>query len=199
MTRPTPRAGAAFHAIADPRPRANHVMLGTTDSLCPECMQVVPAKIVTRSGRVYFRKRCPDHGVREDFVCSDVDWWDRGEGHTASVLPRLRSTKVSKGCPHDCGLCEEHEQHTCIGLVELTDRCNLTCPMCFADSSPQGKDHHHQFLRRLQLRRSATDEVLHPPCFAQRPRHSVLCLQHALSSRTLIASAASRLALVESK
>ncbi|TWU22189.1 molybdenum cofactor biosynthesis protein A [Novipirellula galeiformis] len=128
-------------AAIDPRPRADHVMIGTTDSLCPECMTVVPAKIITRGQRVYFRKRCPQHGVREDFVCSDVRWWDRGEGHTASVLPLVRSTQSGKGCPHDCGLCEEHEQHTCIGLVELTDRCNLSCPMCFASSGPGGKDH----------------------------------------------------------
>ena len=129
-------------AAVDPRPRADHVMIGTTDSLCPECMDVVPAKIITRAGRVYFRKRCPEHGVREDFVCSDAKWWDRPEGHTSSVLPHVRSTKASgKGCPHDCGLCEEHEQHTCIGLVELTDRCNLSCPMCFAASGPGGKDH----------------------------------------------------------
>lgn len=131
----------AHQAACDPRPRATHVMLGTTDSLCPECMTVVPAKIITRDGRVYFRKRCPEHGVREDFVCSDVTWWDRGEGHTSSVLPLVRSTEVNRGCPYDCGLCEEHEQHTCIGLVELTDRCNLTCPMCFAASSPAGADH----------------------------------------------------------
>ncbi|MEL6899184.1 MAG: radical SAM protein, partial [Planctomycetota bacterium] len=74
--------------------------------------------------------------------CSDVDWWDRPEGHTPSVLPKFRGTRSSgKGCPHDCGLCEEHEQHTCIGLVELTDRCNLSCPMCFASSGPGGQDH----------------------------------------------------------
>ena len=129
-------------AAIDPRPRADHIMIGTTDSLCPQCMEVVPAKIITRGKRVYFRKRCPTHGVREDFVCSDAGWWDRPEGHTPSVLPNVRSTKSSaKGCPHDCGLCEEHEQHTCIGLVELTDRCNLNCPMCFASSGPGGKDH----------------------------------------------------------
>ena len=137
---PAPLPKSALAAI-DPRPRADHIMIGTTDSLCPECMTVVPAKIITRGQRVYFRKKCPQHGVREDFVCSDARWWDRGEGHTASVLPLVRSTESDKGCPHDCGLCEEHEQHTCIGLVELTDRCNLSCPMCFASSGPSGKDH----------------------------------------------------------
>ncbi|WP_436714554.1 radical SAM protein [Roseiconus lacunae] len=130
-----------YNSYPDARPRASHVMVGSTESLCPECMEVVSAKIIVRGKRVYFRKRCPEHGVREDFVCSDVQWWDRGEGHTASVLPLVRGTSANKGCPHDCGLCEEHEQHTCIGLVELTDRCNLTCPMCFAGSSPAGSDH----------------------------------------------------------
>ena len=125
----------------DPRPRAKHVMIGTTQSLCPDCMEVVPAKIITFGKRVYFRKRCPTHGERDDFVCSDAAWWDRGEGHTPSVLPLSRSTAHQRGCPHDCGLCPDHEQHTCIGLVELTDRCNLSCPMCFASSGPGGKDH----------------------------------------------------------
>ncbi|MGB7346885.1 MAG: radical SAM protein [Pirellulaceae bacterium] len=142
MRPPTKPLSKSAIAAIDPRPRADYVMIGTTDSLCPECMEVVPAKIITRGSRVYFRKRCPEHGTREDFVCSDASWWDRDEGHTASVLPLIRSTKSStKGCPHDCGLCEEHEQHTCIGLVELTDRCNLSCPMCFASSGPGGKDH----------------------------------------------------------
>ena len=46
----------------------NYTVLGITQSLCPECLAVVPAKIVTRGNRVYFRKRCPTHGEREDFV-----------------------------------------------------------------------------------------------------------------------------------
>lgn len=125
----------------DRRPRADHTMIGLTDSLCPECMEVVPAKIIVRGRRVYLRKRCPTHGHRDDFVCSDVGWWDRPEGHTPSVMPRQRSTATSRGCPYDCGLCPDHEQHTCIGLVELTDSCNLTCPMCFASSQP-GQQHH---------------------------------------------------------
>ena len=141
MNKPVVSIPKSLTAAIDPRERADHVMIGTTDSLCPECMSVVPAKIITRGRRVYFRKRCPQHGVREDFVCSDSLWWDRDEGHTAAVLPQIRATKSAQGCPHDCGLCEEHEQHTCIGLVELTDRCNLDCPMCYAVSGPGGKDH----------------------------------------------------------
>ncbi len=132
---------ATAASALDPRPRADHIMIGITQSLCPDCMEVVPAKIITVGRRVYLRKRCPTHGQRDDFVCSDSRWWDRGEGHTPSVLPRSRSTANQLGCPHDCGLCPDHEQHTCIGLIELTDRCNLHCPMCFASSGPGGRDH----------------------------------------------------------
>ena len=58
-------------------PLRDYTFLGTTQSLCPECLSVVPAKIITRGKRVYFRKTCPTHGVREDFVCSDVKHYDQ--------------------------------------------------------------------------------------------------------------------------
>lgn len=117
-----------------------HTFLGTTQSLCPECLALVPAKIIVRDeGRVYFRKTCPTHGVREDFVCSDVTQYDRMEFSVPGRLPREFGTEPDRGCPYDCGLCTEHEQHTCIGLVELTSACNLKCPMCYASSGPGGK------------------------------------------------------------
>ncbi len=117
----------------------DHVFLGTTQSLCPECLALVPAKIVVRSGRVYFRKRCPTHGVREDFVCSDAALYDRLEYAVPARLPAAFGVEPRRGCPFDCGLCTEHEQHTCVGLVEITSNCNLTCPLCYAASAPGGR------------------------------------------------------------
>lgn len=116
----------------------DYAFLGTTQSLCPECLALVPAKIVVRKGRVYFRKRCPTHGEREDFVCSDVRWYDRMEFSVPAKVPREFGVEPNRGCPFDCGLCTEHEQHTCIGLVEITSSCNLTCPLCYASSAPGG-------------------------------------------------------------
>jgi uncharacterized radical SAM superfamily Fe-S cluster-containing enzyme len=114
----------------------DHRFLGITLSLCPECLAVVPAKIIVKDEkRVYFRKRCPTHGVREDFVCSDVAQYDRMEFSLPGRTPRF-GVEPNKGCPLDCGLCTEHEQHTCIGLVEITAACNLTCPLCYAASGP---------------------------------------------------------------
>jgi uncharacterized radical SAM superfamily Fe-S cluster-containing enzyme len=116
----------------------DHTFLGVTKSLCPECLTVVDAKIVSKRNRIYFRKCCPTHGVREDFVCSDAARFDRLDRGFPGKVPRLFGTAANRGCPYDCGLCNEHEQHTCIALLEITSSCNLTCPMCFAASAPGG-------------------------------------------------------------
>jgi uncharacterized radical SAM superfamily Fe-S cluster-containing enzyme len=117
----------------------DYTFLGTTHSLCPACRRRVDAKIIVRRGRVYFRKHCPEHGAFEDFVCSDVAYYDRHEFSRPARLPLAFGTRADKGCPFDCGLCPEHEQHTCVGLVEITSNCNLQCPMCFAESGPGGR------------------------------------------------------------
>ena len=116
-----------------------HTFLGMTQSLCPECLALVPAKIIEKNGRVYFRKTCPTHGVREDFVCSDVKQYDRMEFSLPGKVPAQFGIEPERGCPYDCGLCTEHEQHTCLGLIEITSSCNLSCPMCYASSGPGGK------------------------------------------------------------
>ncbi len=118
----------------------DHTFLGLTQSLCPECLAVVPAKIIVKpGGRVYFRKRCPTHGERDDFVCSDVRQYDRMEFSVPGKVPPQMGVEPERGCPLDCGLCTDHEQHTCVGLVEITANCNLTCPLCYASSAPGGK------------------------------------------------------------
>jgi uncharacterized radical SAM superfamily Fe-S cluster-containing enzyme len=117
----------------------DYTFLGTTRSLCPWCRRLVEAKIIVRRDRVYFRKRCPEHGTFDDFICSDVASYDRHEFSEPARLPRVFGTRPDKGCPYDCGLCTEHEQHTCIALVEITSSCNLKCPMCFAESGPGGQ------------------------------------------------------------
>ncbi len=126
------------------QPLREHTFLGMTQSLCPECLALVPAKIIVKNGgRVYFRKRCPTHGLREDFVCSEVGQFDQMEFSLPGRVPPQIGIEPDKGCPFDCGLCTEHEQHTCVGLVEITSSCNLACPMCYAGSGPGG--HHLTF------------------------------------------------------
>lgn len=132
----------------------DHNYIGITQSLCPQCLTLVQAKIIVRDNRVYFRKHCPTHGTREDFVCSDARLFDRHEYTLPGKVPTLYGSDVGRGCPYDCGLCEEHEQHTCIGLLEITQHCNLNCPICFASSGPGG-DH-----LTVQQCRSAIDRLV---------------------------------------
>lgn len=115
-----------------------HKFLGVTQSLCPDCLAVVPAKIVSRAGRVYFHKHCTVHGTRDDFVCSDERWFDRLAFNLPGRMPPKVGVEAERGCPYDCGLCTEHEQHTCVAVQEITSSCNLTCPMCYAASAPHG-------------------------------------------------------------
>jgi len=135
-------------------PFRDYTFLGLTQSLCPQCLRLLPAKIIQRGPRVYFRKDCPRHGRRDDFVCSDARWFDRNEYSVPAKEPLKLAVESQRGCPFDCGLCEQHEQHTCIGLLEITESCNLTCPMCFAVSAPGGKH------LTLQQCRSAIDALV---------------------------------------
>ena len=118
------------------KPKTPYTYLGTTQSLCPECLEVVPAKIIAKGQRVYLLKRCRTHGLREDFICSDRRWFDRYDTALPARLPKQTQVEPNKGCPLDCGLCSDHEQHTCVAVLEITDACNLTCSMCYADSRP---------------------------------------------------------------
>ncbi len=127
-----------MNAPARPKLR-DYTFLGVTQSLCPECLELTPAKIIVRNNRVYFRKTCETHGVREDFICSDATYYDRQDYAVPGKLPVISGIEPDRGCPYDCGLCTEHEQHTCVALVEVTENCNLTCPMCFASSAPGGR------------------------------------------------------------
>ena len=108
-----------------------------TISLCPECLKRVGAKIIIENEAVFMTKRCPDHGFFKTKIASDVGYYKNIRNYNkASEMPHHFGTEVKYGCPYDCGLCVDHEQHSCLSIVEITDRCNLTCPTCYAMSSP---------------------------------------------------------------
>src|SRR5258708_33219628 len=106
-----------------------------TRSLCPECRRVIDAQILLRDGRVIMRKRCPDHGWFESLDFGDADLYTKiARFNKPGTIPLKFATEVREGCPHDCGLCPEHRQHTCLALIEVNSACNLDCPLCFANS-----------------------------------------------------------------
>lgn len=107
-----------------------------TRSLCPACGEVIDATLSDVDGQVVMTKECPDHGSFETLVSSDAEHYIRSARHERpGKEPLQRLGSVERGCPHDCGLCPEHRQHTCVGVIEITGVCDLECPVCFADAS----------------------------------------------------------------
>src|SRR5580700_1049935 len=107
-------------------------------SICSTCYARVDAKIVFEDGKVWMLKRCPQHGHAKVLVADDVDYYRRAREVFIKTpeQPMVYNTPVKYGCPYDCGLCPDHEQHSCLTLLEITDVCNLSCPICYAESGP---------------------------------------------------------------
>lgn len=128
-----------------------------TISLCPECLKRVGAKIIIENDEVFMTKRCPDHGFFQTKIATDVHYYKNIRNYNkASETPVHFGTDVEFGCPYDCGLCVDHEQHSCLSIVEVTDRCNLTCPTCYAMSSPHYGSH-----RSLEEIEAMFDIIVH--------------------------------------
>src|SRR5581483_6640402 len=108
-------------------------------SICSTCFQKIEAKTVFQDGKVYMLKRCPQHGHERVLIADDVDYYRRSREVFIKPpeMPLVYNTPVRWGCPYDCGLCSDHEQHSCLTLVEICDYCNLRCPVCYASSGPE--------------------------------------------------------------
>ena len=115
----------------------DYIYYDYTKSLCPSCLALVDTKIVFQDNKVWMLKHCKEHGDMKSMIADDVAYYKQLRNYNKqSEMPLKFNTKVHYGCPYDCGLCTDHEQHSCLTVVEVTDRCNLTCPTCYANSSP---------------------------------------------------------------
>ena len=134
----SPAPAHLIHSAAVvPRKPRPYIFLGQTTSLCETCLALVPAKIIEEGGAVYYLKRCAEHGVQKTLVSSEANYWKRCRDFLKpGDVPLKFHTRIDKGCPYDCGLCPDHEQHSCLAIIEVNEHCNLTCPTCFASSSP---------------------------------------------------------------
>ncbi|TFG14013.1 radical SAM protein [Candidatus Thorarchaeota archaeon] len=116
-----------------------------TKSICPECLlvddevHVIDATLYEEDGKVMYKKKCDKHGKFLDIYWGDADmfrtaqqWWYKTVG-----LDNPRTETVD-GCPNDCGQCPEHKSHTALALLDVTNRCNLRCPICFAHAAESG-------------------------------------------------------------
>ncbi len=130
-------------------------------SLCPECLGTIPAEEFVEDGQVLMRKACPEHGTFRDVIFSDAELflqmeeWHFGDGQ-GFANP---AGGVKGACPHRCGICGWHTSHTSLANLNLTARCNLACPVCFADANQCAYelsfDQAVEVLRRLRAQRPA--------------------------------------------
>jgi 7,8-dihydro-6-hydroxymethylpterin dimethyltransferase len=124
------------------RKTAPYIFHSQTTSLCETCLEPVPAKVIIEEDRVFYLKRCRSHGVQKTLISDDLDYW---RGQKLWLKPGDRplgaQTRTEAGCPFDCGLCPDHEQHSCLAIIEVNQACNLACPVCFADATDMHGGH----------------------------------------------------------
>lgn len=115
--------------------------LGRTRSVCPECLGTIPAERFAVGDTVYLDKTCPTHGRVVTPIWRGLrsyEMWSRSR--RATSRPFSVATDIAEGCPRDCGLCADHRQQGCCVLVEVTSRCDIVCPVCFASAGRHGAD-----------------------------------------------------------
>jgi uncharacterized radical SAM superfamily Fe-S cluster-containing enzyme len=136
-----------------------------TNSLCSKCLKKVEAKVIIQDDRVYLHKWCPEHRSERVLISTDAEYYKLSrQTLKAGQMPLKFNTPIKYGCPYDCGLCPDHEQHSCLTLVEITDQCNLTCPVCYSESSPLRTTHRSmeqiEFMLDCIVRNEAEPDVV---------------------------------------
>ncbi|NHM31197.1 radical SAM protein [Neobacillus terrae] len=118
-------------------PNRPYTYYDLTISICSKCLRKVEAKIIFENENVYMVKTCMQHGREKVLISTDIEYYKLCRNFIKpSEMPYRWNTPIKYGCPYDCGLCPDHEQHSCLSLLEITERCNLKCPICYAESSP---------------------------------------------------------------
>ncbi|MBK6880438.1 MAG: radical SAM protein [Elusimicrobia bacterium] len=123
-------------------PNRPYLFLELTNSVCSICLKKVEAKVLLENDNVFLQKRCGDHGMERVLISTDPEYYAKTRRYIKQAeMPHRWNTPIRYGCPYDCGLCPDHEQHSCLTILEITDQCNLTCPTCYAASSPDRGPH----------------------------------------------------------
>ncbi|MFC1569850.1 tetraether lipid synthase Tes [bacterium] len=135
-------------------------IIETTQSICPECKKNIPAQIVEFEKKIYMKKHCPDHG---DF--SDLYWGDASTYRDQMALVDSDSQQSTKKtpCPSECGLCENHKSSTVLANIDITTRCNFSCPTCFADAFNANASQFDLSIEEISHRMDVLKAVK-PPC-----------------------------------
>ena len=129
--------------------RGDRVMRYVT-AFCPECHAEQPDQdlasvrrlagyLTERDGKAWLVRGCPDHGRITTLYDEEPEilrWLEQWTVPTKAHIPDRPGNFDPVPLAYQHGLGEMQTQHTCILLEDITAACNLTCPTCFADSSP---------------------------------------------------------------
>jgi uncharacterized radical SAM superfamily Fe-S cluster-containing enzyme len=110
----------------------------STKSLCPECSAVIDAAIVEENGKILLKKTCSKHGYFEDVYWSSPKQFKRFEKYWHDGVGISNPIGEDGNCPHSCGICTSHKTSTILANIDVTNRCNLACPVCFANAQASG-------------------------------------------------------------
>lgn len=110
------------------------------DSICPECYEIIKATLYSEDGKVWIKKNCLEHGDFKDIFYGNVDLYYKCEDFWFGDGKGVQNPPITKAtvCPEQCGLCNMHTSHSGLPIMDLTNRCNLTCPVCFANANAAG-------------------------------------------------------------
>jgi 7,8-dihydro-6-hydroxymethylpterin dimethyltransferase len=119
---------------------------GSTESVCPidanqGDWRRIEAKLwIDRSrNEVWITKHCERHGEFQDLISTDIDDYLRAEKFAQLGTGVQHPISYAEGeCPTRCGLCFEHESKTVLAIIDVTNRCNMKCPVCFANAGAAG-------------------------------------------------------------
>ena len=135
--------------------------LGMTQSVCSRCRAIVPTKTVTDGRDVYFHKFCPEHGESRVFIRSDLKDYLKSQRYVKSAWkPEAFTGDARTRCPEGCGFCERHEQHLCMPIIEITNRCDLICPVCINASGRSGEKNFRSWDLSLEEFRHILDKTI---------------------------------------
>ncbi|HPC21222.1 MAG: radical SAM protein [Phycisphaerae bacterium] len=99
-------------------------------AFCKHCRTLVPCEHVKHDGHVYLLKHCPTCGDNESMVASDEARWQRKRDFWGYEDPK-------KNCNLRCTECRKPHNPTIV-LIDITNRCNMGCPICIANIRGMG-------------------------------------------------------------
>lgn len=137
-----------------------------TRSICPVCFSVIDARIVREDNKILITKECKDHGSFTDIYFSDPDTYKRfAKFKVLGTGVSNPMTGIRHGCPYDCGICPEHKTSTILANIDVTNRCNFQCPICFANARKSG----YVYEPTVEQIRKMLETLIHEkpvPCYA---------------------------------